>query len=278
MYNTKGNKSKNSSSSILNKRKRSEEYSWLKRNMMSELESDDSLEDLLKATESDEKLKELTRCVGGIFVKKRHIDYEQIHANLIKNNLIPLCDNYISKHGNMYINKNFVLEECIAICNKLTDKHKVIHVEKCIEFIRYLIAFQNEGTKFRNIKRMFYMRNYPIIVVGNLPDKLRETNHAWKERKKYFRYKMGYNVQRMSALFYCINDFNNKLKKKYKEFEQKSIINVLTQTFIEKEISDCDFERIDEYWKDISMKEFEELGGLENINIQEWKLIEEAFN
>tara|TARA_Y100000992_G_scaffold279892_1_gene226517 strand:+ start:1164 stop:1472 length:309 start_codon:yes stop_codon:yes gene_type:complete len=96
-------------------------------------------------------------------------------------------------------------------------------------------------------------------------------------KKKKFKYKMGYNVQRMSALFYCINNFNNKLRRKYKQFQKKSVINVLTQTFIEKEINDYDFERIDKYWKEISVKEFEELGNLGSINIQEWKLIEEAF-
>ena len=41
--------------------------------------------------------------------------------------------------------------------------------------------------------------------------------------------------------------------------------------------NDYDFERIDKYWKEISVKEFEELGNLGSINIQEWKLIEEAF-
>ena len=63
--------------------------------MMSDLERDESLQDLLKATESDEKLKELSETVGGVFLKKRCIDYEQVHANLIRNSLVPACDEYI---------------------------------------------------------------------------------------------------------------------------------------------------------------------------------------
>ena len=63
----------------------------------------------------------------------------------------------------------------------------------------------------KNIKRMFYLKNYPIINLGDLSICLRETDNEWKQRKKYFKYKMGYNVQRMSALFYCINNNNNFL-------------------------------------------------------------------
>lgn len=251
-------------SSVLKKRKRKDDYDWLKENGMEELES-----------VSPEK--ELSEAVEEIFFKKQSLDYEQLHADLIKNNLIPLCDDYISKYGDMYINKDFVLMECIKFCTKLSDKNKVLHVEKCIEFVRYLKAFQEEGIKYRNIKRLFYLKNYPVIGVGDLSNILRETDYIWKQRKIYFKYKMGYNVQRMSALFYRINNFNNNLRNKYKEFQKKSVINVLTQTFIEKEINDYDFERIDKYWKEISVKEFEELGNLGSINIQEWKLIEDAF-
>ena len=85
--------------------------------------------------------------MGKFFFKKNCVDYEKIHANLIKNKLIPLCDNYISNYGDMYINKDFVLMECINLCTKLSDKNKVLHVEKCIEFVRYLGAFQEEGVK-----------------------------------------------------------------------------------------------------------------------------------
>ena len=69
------------------------------------------------------------------------------------------------------------------------------------------------------------------------------------------------------AIIYGGKDKNQKI----------SISKKLLQTFIEKEINDYDFERIDKYWKEISVKEFEELGNLGSINIQEWKLIEEAF-
>jgi len=251
-------------SSILKKRKRKDDYNWLKENGMEDLQQTESVE-------------ELSEAVKEIFFKKQSLDYEQLHANLIKNKLVPLCDEYISRHGDMYINKDFVLMECVQFCTKLSDKNKVLHVQKCIEFVRYLKAFQEEGIKYRNIKRLFYLKNYPIIGVGDLFTILTEKDYAWKLQKKKFKYKMGYNVQRMSALFYCINNFNNKLRRKYKQFQKKSVINVLTQTFIEKEINDYDFERIDKYWKEISVKEFEELGNLGSINIQEWKLIEEAF-
>ena len=133
----------NKKSSILKKRKRKNDYNWLKENGMEDLES-----------VSPEK--ELSEAVGEIFFKKQSLDYEQLHANLIKNNLVPLCDDYISKYGDMYINKDFVLTECINFCTRLSDKNKVLHVEKCIEFVRYLKAFQEEGIKYRNIKRLFY--------------------------------------------------------------------------------------------------------------------------
>lgn len=234
-------------------------------------------ENEMKDLQQNKSLNELTESVGQIFFKKNCVDYEQIHADLINNNLVPLCNNYISNYGGMYINKDFLITECIQFCNTLSDKNKVLHVEKCIEFVRYLIAFQEEGVKYRNIKRKFYLNNYPILGVGDLSNILREIDNIWKQRKKYFKYKMSFNVQRMSALFYGINNFNNNLILKYKEFEQKNIISVLTETFIEKEINDCDFEKINKYWQQIPVKDFEGLENLGSINIQEWKLIEEAF-
>jgi len=262
----KSSSKRKKSSSILKKRKRikKDDYNWLKENGMEDLQQTESVQ-------------ELTEAVGQFFFKKNSVDYEQIHVNLIKNNLVPLYDNYISNYGDMYINKDFVLMECIKLCTKLSDKNKVLHVEKCIEFVRYLRAFQEEGVKYRNMKRRFYLNNYPILGVGDLSVILRETDNVWKQQKKHFRYKMGYNVQRMSALFYCVNNFNNRLRIRYNQYQKKSVINVLTQTFIEKEMNDYDFEKIDKYWKEISVKEFEELGNLGSINIQEWKLIEDAF-
>ena len=242
----KSSSKRKKSSSILKKRNRikKDDYNWLKENGMEDLQQTESVQ-------------ELTEAVGQNFFKKNSVDYEQIHANLIKNNLVPLYDNYISNYGDMYINKDFVLMECIKLCTKLSDKNKVLHVEKCIEFVRYLRAFQEEGVKYRNMKRRFYLNNYPILGVGDLSVILRETDNVWKQQKKHFRY--------------------NRLRIRYNQYQKKSVINVLTQTFIEKEMNDYDFEKIDKYWKEISVKEFEELGNLGSINIQEWKLIEDAF-
>tara|TARA_Y100000992_G_scaffold279892_1_gene226516 strand:+ start:656 stop:1195 length:540 start_codon:yes stop_codon:yes gene_type:complete len=158
-------------SSVLKKRKRKDDYNWLKENGMEDLQQTESVQ-------------ELSEAVKEIFFKKQSLDYEQLHANLIKNKLVPLCDEYISRHGDMYINKDFVLMECVQFCTKLSDKNKVLHVQKCIEFVRYLKAFQEEGIKYRNIKRLFYLKNYPIIGVGDLFTILTEKDYAWKLQKK----------------------------------------------------------------------------------------------
>ena len=94
-------------SSVLKKRKRKNDYNWLKENGMEDLQQTESVQ-------------ELSEAVKEIFFKKQSLDYEQLHANLIKNNLVPLCDEYISKYGDMYINKDFVLTECIKFCTKLS--------------------------------------------------------------------------------------------------------------------------------------------------------------
>ena len=69
------------------------------------------------------------------------------------------------------------------ILHRLSDKNKVLHVEKCIEFVRYLKAFQEEGIKYRNIKRLFYLKNYPVIGVGNLSTCLRKQTMCGNKEK-----------------------------------------------------------------------------------------------
>ena len=99
-------------------------------------------------------------------------------------------------------------------------------------------------------------------------------------KKKFFNYGMGYKVQRLASLFHCFSDHNDKLRDKFIFFENKrnNIVKKLTDTFIEKEINDFDFDRIDEYWKNITVKEMEQLGNLGNITLEEWNSVEDCIN
>ena len=91
---------------------------------------------------------------------------------------------------------------------------------------------------------------------------------------------MGYKVQRLASLFHCFSDHNDILREKFLYFENQrnNIIRKLTDTFIEKEINDIDFDRIDEYWENISMKEMEQLEKLGIISLEDWVDIEDCIN
>ena len=47
----------------------------------------------------------------------------------------------ISKYGPYEINKDFVLMECVKFCTRQGKTDNVSHVQKCIEFVRYLKQF-----------------------------------------------------------------------------------------------------------------------------------------
>ena len=64
-----------------------------------------------------ESVQELTEAVGQIFFKKNSVDYEQIHANLIKNKLVPLCDNYISNYGDINIRSKISYLDELALAS-----------------------------------------------------------------------------------------------------------------------------------------------------------------
>ena len=269
-------KKKTTKSTVLTKRKRTD-FNWLEQNMMSDLERDESLQDLLKATESDEKLKELSETVGGVFLKKRCIDYEQVHANLIRNSLIPACDKYIQNYGTQWINKDFIMNECIHLCINFSPKRKVIHVEMCIEFIKHLTSLHEEVIKFKNLKRMFFLKNYPVVDLKYYNHVVSDVDRTWKDNEKYFNYKMGYKLQRIASLAACFESINEELIKKFIAFNNKSRVDIMTDNFIVKETEDRDFQRINQYWDAIPIEDFEDLNNLGSIDLQEWKLIEDTL-
>ena len=56
------------------------------------------------------------------------------------------------------------------ICNKLNDRMKILHANKCSQFLRLSLAFQMKEQNSGILKRMFYMRLLSYNF-GNLPDK-----------------------------------------------------------------------------------------------------------
>jgi hypothetical protein len=207
------------------------------------------------------------------------LDYDGEYKKMIKETLIPLYNDYIKKHGLYFIKKDFI-KECEEFCGHVTSRMKVIHVDKCAKFLRLMTLFQVESEEYRKLKKKFYINCYPLINIGDISLRLKELNHEWEQKKKFFNYCMGYKVQRLAALFHCFSDHNDTLRDKFLFFENKrnNIVKKLTDTFIEKEINDFDFDRINEYWDNISKKEMEQLGNLENITLAEWKDVEDCIN
>lgn len=268
-------KKKTTKSTVLTKRKRTD-YNWLEQNMMSDLEQDESLQDLLKKTESDKNLKELAETVGGVFLKKRCIDYEQLHADLIKNKLVPVCNEYIQKYGTQWINKDFIMDDCIHHCVNLTPRRKVVHVEMCIEFIKHLTSLHEETIKFKNLKRMFFLQNYPTIDLRYFHHVVNDVDRTWKDNEKLFNDKMCYKLQRIHSLAACFESINEELIKKFKDFNSKSRVDIMTDNFIVKENKDSDFQIINQYWDTVPI-DLEDLSNLGSIDLQEWKLIEDTL-
>ena len=207
------------------------------------------------------------------------LDYNSEYKKIIRETLIPLYNDYTEKHGENYIKKEFVAQ-CEEFCESVNDRMKVIHVNKCAAFLRLMTLFQYESVEYKKLKKKFYINCYPLINLGDISLKLKEINHEWEQKKKFFNYGMGYKVQRLASLFHCFSDHNDKLRDKFIFFENKrnNIVKKLTDTFIEKEINDFDFDRIDEYWENISVKEMEQLGNLGNITLEEWNSVEDCIN
>jgi len=207
------------------------------------------------------------------------LDYDSEHKKMIREILIPLFNDYTENYGEHYIKKDFI-KKCEEFCGRVNDRMKVIHVNKCAKFLRLITLFQVESEEYRKLKKKFYINCYPLINIGDIALRLKEINHEWEQKKKFFNYGMGYKVQRLAALFHCFSDHNDILRDKFLLFENKrnNIVKKLTDTFIEKEINDFDFDRIDEYWKNISTKEMEQLGNLGNITLSEWNDVEDCIN
>ena len=207
------------------------------------------------------------------------LDYDSESKKIIKEVLIPLYNDYTENYGTLFINKNFI-EQCEGFCERVNDRMKIIHANKCSQFLRLMTLFQIESAEYKKLKKKFYINCYPLINLGDISLKLKEINHEWEQKKKLFNYGMGYKVQRLASLFHCFSNHNDTLRDKLLFFENKrnNIVRKLTDTFIEKEINDIDFGRIDEYWENISIKEMEQLGKLENITLEGWDSIQDCIN
>ena len=68
-----------------------------------------------------------------------------------------------------------------------------------------------------------------------------------------------------------------KLIKKFKAFNNKSRVDIMTDNFIVKETEDYDFQRMNQYWDAIPIDDLEDLSSLGSIDLQEWKLIEDTL-
>ena len=269
-------KKKTTKPSVLTKRKRTD-FNWLEKNQSSDLKRDELLQDLLKKIESDEKLKELSKTVGSVFLNKRCVDYEQIHADLIKNSLLPVCDKYIQKYGTRWINKDFIMNKCIQICVNLSPRRKVIHVSMCIEFIKHLSSLHEEVIKFKNLKRMFFLENYPVVNIQHYNNVVNSVDRTWKDNKKKINDNMSYKLQRIASFAACFESINEDLITKFKNFNNKSRVDIMTDNFIVQETEDYDFQRINQYWDTIPIDDLEDLNSLGSIDLQEWKLIEDTL-
>ena len=269
-------KTKKKLSTVLSKRKRPD-FNWLEENMIYDSERDKSLQDLLKVTDSDKQLKELAETAGDVFLKDQCIDYEQIHADLIRNKLIPIYNEYIEKYGTQFIDEYFITNKCIHVCIGLDSKMKVIHIEMCIEYIKHISSIQEEKKKLEHFKKMFFLRNYPVIDLKYFHHVVKDVDLKWRNNKKYFNYEMGYNVQRAASIASCLISFNKELIKKFKAYNNKSIVDIMTDNFIVKEIEEHDFDRINQYWDAMKIDDLKDLSNLGDIPIKEWELIEDTL-
>ena len=88
---------------------------------------------------------------------------------------------------------------------------------------------------------------------------------------------MGYNVQRAASIASCLISFNKELIKKFKAYNNKSIVDIMTDNFIVKEIEEHDFDRINKYWDAMKIDDLKDWSNLGDIPIKEWELIEDTL-
>ena len=188
--------------------------------------------------------------------KKRNIQHNNIFYNLdldyielINFKLRPVFNEYVKEFGSMYIKKNYI-QDCIKYCNKLDDNLKIKHVKNCTKYVRLLYLFVEEINKYNKLKKKFSKNNYLINNIKNISFELKKINNIRKkerEKKKYI-YPIIYHIERLYEFYSILSDHNIILEKKLKDI------------FIEE--TDIDFDRINEYWKNL-----EELNDLCVYNI-----------
>ena len=72
------------------------------------------------------------------------LDYDGEYKKMIKETLIPLYNDYINNYGLNYIKQDFI-GQCEEFCERVKDRMKVIHVNKCAQFVRLITLFQIES-------------------------------------------------------------------------------------------------------------------------------------
>ena len=154
-------------------------------------------------TEMDKKRKDITSKAKIIKKKKltiereynwlkekgiediKPLDYDSESKKIIRENLIPLYNDYTENYGTLFISKNFV-EQCKNFCENIDGRMKIVHANKCSQFLRLLTLFQIESSEYKKLKKKFYINCYPLINVGDISVKLQELNHIWEQKKKIF--------------------------------------------------------------------------------------------
>ena len=206
-------------------------------------------------------------------------DYCSEYKQIFNETLIPLYEDYIAKYGSIfYITKNF-LTNCEEFCKDLNDKMKVLHVNKCAKFLRLMFLFQFETEEYKKIVIRFHINCYPTEYLGNIKEKLSKLNNIWENQRDWFECDIDYKVQRLTSLFHCFSDHNDKLRSKLSQLDcRKSIVEKLTNNFIVREIECNEPVIIDNSWANITVEELEPLEKLEVITLEDWKDIEDCIN
>lgn len=207
------------------------------------------------------------------------IDYYSEYKQKFKETLIPLYEEYISKYSSVfYIEKEF-LTNCEEFCKKLNDNMKVLHVNKCAKFLRLMFLFQFETEEYKSMVVRFRINCYPMEYLGNIKDKLIKLNNMWENQKKWFEYDIDYKVERLTSLFHCFSDHNDKLRTKLSQLDtRRSIVETLTNNFLVRELEDIEPIMIDDSWENISVQELKQFEKLEIITLENWEDIEDCIN
>ena len=75
------------------------------------------------------------------------LDYDSEYKKMIREILIPLYNDYTENYGSLFIKKEFVAQ-CEEFCGRVNDRMKVIHVNKCAQFLRLMTILNIDNTYY----------------------------------------------------------------------------------------------------------------------------------